>query len=229
MKVIILAAGVGSRLGKSAPKSLTKLVDGKSILQHQIEGLTKYIDYKNINIIVGYKKNMIIDHFPKLSYFYNSNYKYTNTAKSLLIGLNELQDHNILWINGDVVFDHRIIKKMIDRNYSCMAVNKSKVGTEEVKYKTNSKGDIMEVSKNVVNSEGESVGINKIISEDSKILRKYLQECKDDAYFEKGIELAIIQNDLKVRSVDITKFMCMEIDFISDLKLINKEIIKYNN
>ena len=87
----------------------------------------------------------------------------------------------------------------------------------------------MEVSKNVVNSEGESVGINKIISEDSKILRKYLQECKDDAYFEKGIELAIIQNDLKVRSVDITKFMCMEIDFISDLKLINKEIIKYNN
>ena len=178
---------------------------------------------------MGYKKNMIIDHFPKLSYFYNSNYKYTNTAKSLLIGLNELQDHNILWINGDVVFDHRIIKKMIDRNYSCMAVNKSKVGTEEVKYKTNSKGDIMEVSKNVVNSEGESVGINKIISEDSKILRKYLQECKDDAYFEKGIELAIIQNDLKVRSVDITKFMCMEIDFISDLKLINKEIIKYNN
>jgi len=229
MKVIILAAGVGSRLGKTSPKTLTKLIDGKSILQHQIEGLTKYINFKDIYIILGYKKNMIINQFPNLSYFCNPNYKSTNTAKSLLIGLNELQGHNILWINGDVVFDHRVIKKMLDVEYSCMAVNKSKVGIEEVKYRTNNQGIIIEVSKEVANPEGESVGINKITIEDLKILKKYLQECKDDSYFEKGIELAIFQNELTIKPVDISKFMCKEIDFISDLKLINKEIVKYNN
>lgn len=229
MKVIILAAGVGSRLGKSPPKALTKLIDGKSIMQHQIEGLTKYIDYENINIVVGYKNNMIINTFPKLTYFFNSNYKTTNTAKSLLIGMNELQGHNILWINGDVVFDHRIIKKMLDVNYSCMAVNKSDVGSEEVKYKTNNQGNIIEVSKEVANAEGEAVGLNKITSGDSIILRQYLQKCTDYAYFEKGIESAIFQNDLKIRSIDISNLMCMEIDFKSDLKLINKEIIQYNN
>ena len=55
---------------------------------------------------------MIINSFPRLSYIYNKNIETTNTAKSLLIGLNKLNEHNILWLNGDVVFDHRIIKKI---------------------------------------------------------------------------------------------------------------------
>ena len=48
MQAIILAAGIGSRLGKSHPKSLTRLIDGKSILHHQITNLTKYISIDNI-------------------------------------------------------------------------------------------------------------------------------------------------------------------------------------
>ena len=43
MKVIILAAGIGSRLGGYQPKTLTPLKDGKTILTHQIEGLIHYV------------------------------------------------------------------------------------------------------------------------------------------------------------------------------------------
>ena len=39
MKVIILAAGRGTRLGKEYPKALTPLKDGKSILLHQLDRL----------------------------------------------------------------------------------------------------------------------------------------------------------------------------------------------
>ena len=36
-------------------------------------------------------------------------------------------------------------------------------------------------------------------------------------YFEKGLELAI-NNGLMIKPIDISNFMCIEIDFIDDLK-----------
>ena len=122
---------------------------------------------------------------------------------------------------------NRIIKKIIEFPGGCMAVNKSKVGDEEVKYKTNNKGYVIEVSKEVNDPEGESVGIHKIPSQEVFILREYLSHCKNYDYFEKGLELAI-QNGLKVATVDISDFMCMEIDFIDDLNVVNKYINKYS-
>ena len=46
MKALILAAGIGSRLGRTHPKALTSLLDDKSIMSHQIEGLSHYMNIK---------------------------------------------------------------------------------------------------------------------------------------------------------------------------------------
>jgi len=43
---------------------------------------------------------MIIDTFPQLSYLYNHDFERTNTAKSLLIGLNKLKDEGRLILAG---------------------------------------------------------------------------------------------------------------------------------
>ena len=51
MKIIILAAGVGSRLGKAHPKTLTPLINGKSILSHQIDGLRHNVTQNDIYVI----------------------------------------------------------------------------------------------------------------------------------------------------------------------------------
>ena len=109
-----------------------------------------------------------------------------------------------------------------------MAVNKSKVSYEEVKYRTNNQEFVTEISKKVDDPEGESLGIHKIINKDIFILKKYLSDCDNNDYFEKGIELAI-QHGLKVAAVDISDFMCMEIDFLDDLNLVNKTLGKYCN
>jgi len=166
---------------------------------------------------------MIIDSFPQLSYFYNENFEITNTAKSLLIALNELGDNDILWLNGDIVFDHRIIKKIIEFPGTCMAVNKSKVGDEEVKYRTNKQSVVIEVSKEVNDPEGESVGIHKISANEVPLLIKFLSIYKDQDYFEKGLEMAI-QNGLKVTPIDISDRMCIEVDFMDDLMLVNETL-----
>ena len=65
MKVVILAAGIGSRLGISDPKPLTKLKNGESILQRQIAYLSEYLGMNNIIVIVGYKKELIMESFPQ--------------------------------------------------------------------------------------------------------------------------------------------------------------------
>ena len=226
MKVLILAAGIGSRLGRSHPKALTCLVDDKSIMSHQIEALSRYVDIEDIFVVVGYKKEMIIQKFPELSFLYNKQYETTNTSKSLLIGLNELNGNDMIWLNGDVYFDHKVIGRIIDCNGTCMAVNKEKVGEEEVKYKTNSDGFVVEISKEVNKPEGESLGIHKILSIEVPILLKYLSNCQDSDYFEKGLELAI-KSGLKVTAVDISDFFCMEIDFNKDLEIVNN-ILKLN-
>ena len=48
-----------------------------------------------------------------------------------------------------------------------------------------------------------------------------LEECDNNDYFERGLELAINKDDLKIKAVDISQYNCMEIDFIEDLENAN--------
>ena len=88
LKVIIIAAGLGSRLmplTKNKPKCLLKFKKNKSLLQHQIEVFRKN-NLKNINIIVGHKKKEI----QKLRYrcIENKDYKKNNILNSLFSAKN---------------------------------------------------------------------------------------------------------------------------------------------
>ena len=58
MKIIILAAGIGSRLGNPFPKPLTPLKNGKSIMKMQVENMTSRYDVDDINVVVGFKKDL---------------------------------------------------------------------------------------------------------------------------------------------------------------------------
>ena len=140
MKIIILAAGIGSRLGNPFPKPLTKLKNNKSIMQMMTENISSTYDRDMINLVVGFKKDLIMESFPDLTYVYNQYFDQTNTAKSLLKAIKKNKGESILWMNGDIVFDKNILtrlKKYIDKDISFVAVNTSKVGDEEVKYTLN--------------------------------------------------------------------------------------------
>ncbi|WP_372629551.1 NTP transferase domain-containing protein [Cohnella sp.] len=223
MKIIILAAGIGSRLGKPHPKTLTLLSNGRSIMQNQIKALLRYVSIEDIYVVVGFKKELIMEAFPDVAYVYNDYFDTTNTSKSLLRGLRKVQNEDVIWINGDVVFDHLVIDRLIREPRSCMAVNTLAVGQEEVKYALNSNGIINEVSKQVENPEGEAVGINKVIAADISLLLKMLNDCLDTDYFEKAIEFAL-PHGLQIVPVDISDLICTEIDFEEDLIRVNEQL-----
>ena len=224
MKIIILAAGIGSRLGNPFPKPLTPLKNGKSIMQMQTENIASKYNIDDINVVVGFKKDLIMERFPELTYVYNPFFDRTNTSKSLLQALKKHRDTSVLWFNGDVVFDEKILDVLnpyIEANTSFVAVNTSKVAEEEVKY-TLKEGFIYELSKTVKNGLGEAVGINFISSNDILKFIERLEECDVNDYFERGLELAIEKDNLKVKAVDISMYNCMEIDFAEDLDNANK-------
>jgi choline kinase len=223
VKAIILTAGIGSRLGNSNPKPLTKLKNGETILERQVAYLSEYLGMNNIIAIVGYKKDLIMESFPNLLYVYNNFYDTTNTSKSLLAGLIKIENEDVVWLNGDVVFEKKLLPQIIKCPKSCMAVNTNSVGEEEIKYNVFDEGNIKDVSKIVSPALGEAVGINKIIASDLPLLKAKLEKCDHQDYFEKALELSI-QDGMKIIPVDINKYLCMEIDFLDDLEQINKQL-----
>ncbi len=228
MKIIILAAGIGSRLGNPFPKPLTKLDDGKSIMEKQLENITTYFDVNDVFIVVGFKKELIMEQFHEVSYVYNPLFDCTNTSKSLLKALKKLKNESVLWFNGDVVFEKSLLSELtkdIANNNSFIAVNTARVSDEEVKY-TLKNGYIQELSKEVKNGLGEAVGINFISSKDIGHFIKRLEECADNDYFEKGLEMAIQSDGIQIKPIDISKYGCIEVDFTEDLANANQLFAK---
>lgn len=225
-QVVILAAGMGTRLARPLPKPLTELRDGRSIMKQQIDNLgLAFGESYRVMIVVGFKLEAIIERFPEATFVYNELYDQTNTSKSLLKALRASGDGGVLWLNGDVVFDPQVLVRVtpkIEADQSFVVVNQSKVSDEEVKYTLDADGYINELSKQVVGGLGEAVGINFVAAQDKKALIARLQEVGDQDYFERGIELGIENDGLKFEAVDISDLYAVEVDFAEDLDRANE-------
>lgn len=225
VNVVILAAGMGSRLGRSLPKPLTELSDGRTIMQQQHDNIrAAFGDDAVITTVVGYKLEHIVEAFPEVEYVYNEAYDQTNTSKSLLRALKATGKAGVLWLNGDVVFDPQALVRsapLVHADRSFVTVNTAKVSDEEVKYTVDAEGFINEISKEVVGGLGEAVGINYISSADKQALIAQLKHVDDQDYFERGIELAIQHDGLRIEPVDISDLYAVEVDFAEDLERAN--------
>lgn len=229
IQTVILAAGMGTRLGRDLPKPLTQLRDGRSILRSQLEGLqTAFGDAVEVTLVVGYKADHLRQAAPGASFVHNPDYARTNTSKSLLLALKESVFGGVLWLNGDVVFDPALlahVRPVIREDQSFVCVDTATVAEEEVKYTVDEAGFIDELSKTVVGGLGEAIGINYISAADKPLLIEHLDRCADSDYFERGIETAIAEQGLRVRPLDISAFAAVEVDFEEDLARANQRFL----
>lgn len=225
VQVVILAAGMGTRLGRPFPKPLTKLASGQTIMEQQVGNIRQVFgDDVRITVVVGFKLDIVMEHMPDAVFVYNENYDQTNTSKSLLKALKSSYDGSVIWMNGDVVFDPIILERLtpyIVSGKSAVAVNTSQVADEEVKYTVDDDGCVKELSKTVKGGLGEAVGINLIGGKDKPALIRQLEACEDQDYFERGLEMAIAADGVKVTPVDISDLFAVEVDFEGDLERAN--------
>ena len=225
VQAVILAAGMGTRLGRSTPKPLTPLQDGRTIQRRQLDALRQaFGDDTDITVVVGFSSDLLMAASPDVRFAYNPHFATTNTSKSLWRGLSNSRDGGVLWMNGDVVFDPEVLEHVMswvraDESFIC--VDTATVADEEIKYTLDADGYIRELSKTVVGGLGEAVGINYVSSHDKNALIAHLDACGDQDYFERAIETAIELEGLQFRPLDISAFSAVEVDFERDLERAN--------
>ncbi len=227
VQAVILAAGMGTRLGRPWPKPLTPLSDGRTIMKQQMDNILGSFDDVRVMTVVGFKLELILEEFPDVAYVYNENYDQTNTNRSLLKALRQSAPGGVLWMNGDVVFDPRVlerVKDLIAAEQSFICVNTAVVGEEEVKYTVDADGYVDRLSKTVTDALGESVGINYVGAGDKDRLIERLAECADSDYFERGIEIMIEKDRTRVVPFDIRDLFAVEVDFEEDLSRANQHL-----
>jgi choline kinase len=229
VQVVILAAGKGTRLGRSLPKPLTELRDGQTILHRQLTGLrTAFGEDVDVTLVVGYGAEHIRRAAPEARFVHNPDYAWTNTSKSLWRALTSSRPGGVLWLNGDVVFDAAMLEHIapaVLAGESFVCVNTARVAEEEVKYTVDDDGFIRELSKTVFAGLGEAIGINYVSGSDKQILIEHLAACDDSDYFERAIETAIPHRGLRVRPLDISAYAAVEVDFEEDLVLANSRCL----
>jgi choline kinase len=114
--IVILAAGIGSRFGNTInkPKCLLK-INNKTIIQILIENLI-LVGIKRINIVIGFKKEEIINHLSKIrnieiNYIHNKNYKRFGSGYSWYQSLRKIDLKNSFFLfHADIVLDKNYIK-----------------------------------------------------------------------------------------------------------------------
>ncbi len=225
LQAVILAAGMGTRLGRPLPKPLTPLVDGRTILHRQLDTLGQVFGSRvDVTAVVGFQCELLMQAAPDLRFAYNPHFARTNTSKSLLRGLRATHEGGVLWLNGDVVFDAAVLEAVLpalEADESFVCVDTSTVADEEVKYTLDDDGFVAELSKTVTGGLGEAVGINHVSSADKAVLVEHLEACGDQDYFERGMETAIIEAGLRFRPLDISRWAAVEVDFEADLDRAN--------
>jgi len=227
VQAVLLAAGMGTRLGRPLPKPLTRLDDGRTIMEQQLDNLRSVFGEEHrVLVVVGFKHEIIMETFPDLTFAYNESYDQTNTNRSLLKALRLTHPgQGVLWMNGDVVFDPAILEALrphIAADRTAVCVNTAKTAEEEVKYTVDARGLVAELSKTVGDDAlGEAIGINYVAGRDKTTLIRHLAACDDQDYFERGIETAVAASGLEVTPVDITEHFAVEVDFPDDLDRAN--------
>src|SRR3989338_1956990 len=127
MKAIILAAGIGSRLGeinKGNPKCLIK-INGKPIARKQVESLHAN-NITDISMVVGYQEDKVKQACAGLNvkFYINPRFKESGMLESLFCARQELNDEFIL-VYGDIYFEKEVIGKLLPcKRDICLVVDK---------------------------------------------------------------------------------------------------------
>lgn len=120
MKVIILAAGQGTRLRPltdNCPKCMVK-VNGKSIIERQLDTMRSCgIKEEDITIVAGYCSDMLKECLKdtEIQIVVNREYETTNMVCSLMCAQEILEEtEDVLVSYGDIIYGQPVLQKILD-------------------------------------------------------------------------------------------------------------------
>lgn len=171
MKLIILAAGKGSRIFKDINKNkcLVK-INNQTIIEKIINDAIS-CGIKNIEVVLGYRSNFvikIIKKFKEVSFVINKKYNSTDMVYSSILALKKTNTDAMICYS-DIIFNKSIFKKLIGLNYKNITIP----------YITNWKNVWKRRNKSIFeDAETFKIKGNKLLEIGNKITKKNLKSVK---------------------------------------------------
>ena len=225
--VVILAAGIGSRLRPftdTTPKSLVQ-VSGVPLLERLVKQIISHGDDHKITVVAGYLCEQIIasmNNFEKtVNVIVNKEYDNTNNMESCRLALEATKYTDCVIVNADCIYDDYIVNSMLDSEISCIAIDSSEYFEENMKVKLGG-ANVNEISKALLDVENvfTSIDIYSFIKSDVDELLNVMNGYFNSGDLKKWNEVAI--NDIvkftEIGVVDFKGYKWVEIDNNDDLK-----------
>tara|TARA_B100000676_G_scaffold292244_1_gene327683 strand:- start:1234 stop:1983 length:750 start_codon:yes stop_codon:yes gene_type:complete len=233
MKAVMLAAGLGSRLGKDEgfpPKVLLRF-DGVSLLERHIRILA-HVGVDELVIGVGYNREMIEEELLQIGAgdFVRTvfNPDFALGAITTLWSLREecQSGQPIVMMDGDVLYDQRLLKQLVDgERENCLLFDSNiEPGEEPVKVCL-SNGEIVDFGKAPTIAHdrfGEWVGFTRFSADQAALIpgyvAPYIERGETDRIYEFAIRDQLVDADAGLFGIaDITGVPWIEIDFQEDV------------
>ena len=239
MQAIILAAGMGRRLGEYT-KDNTKCmlpVNGVRLIDRLLSQLSN-LKLNKVVIVVGYKGQNLIDYIGdrydkqlKIEFVENPIYDKTNNIYSLALAKDKLQEDDTLLIESDLIFDDGMFSLLTENPYPNLAI--------VAKYETWMDGTMvrLDADNNIVNfvpkaafdynetdSYYKTVNIYKFSREFSQtkyvpFLEAYSKAVGNNEYYENVLRIISFLNSHDLKALPINHEKWYEIDDKQDLDI----------
>ena len=234
MKVVLLAAGKGTRISRfiqDVPKC-TLPINGEPLIRRTVKSFLKR--GFDVVVCVGYKYQMVKKSLDGLNvkFYYNPFYAVTNSLGTLWMAKDELND-DVIVMNADVFFDEKIVDSLINNEHNCvLASDSSRCKTGDYFFSSTKSGYLVKYGKDLPLEErtSEYVGIVKMLQSFLPKFISKMNELIEDGFYTMWWENAIYSlsdTGEKILTVDYSGLFWSEVDYYDDYERI-LEYLKNN-
>ncbi len=239
MQAIILAAGMGRRLGEYTKENTKCMlpVNGVKLIDRVLTQLSS-LSLNRVVIVVGYKGQNLINYIGnryddklRIEYVNNPIYDKTNNIYSLALAKDKLQEDDTLLIESDLIFDDGMLQLIMNNPHPNLAL--------VAKYESWMDGTMVRIDNdnNIVNfvpkqafnygevdSYYKTVNIYKFSKEFAQtkyvpFLEAYTKAVGNNEYYENVLRIISFLNSHDLKALPITHEKWYEIDDKQDLDI----------
>lgn len=238
MQAIILAAGMGKRLGeltRENTKCMVK-VNGVCLIDRLLTQLSS-LNLERVVIVIGYQGEKLRQHVGNeymgtpITYIENTVFDKTNNIYSLFLAKKELQEDDTLLIESDLIFEDSLFHKIVNNPYPNLAlVAKYEPWMDGTMVCLSEENDIVDfISKKAFRYEDiatyyKTVNIYKFSKEFLRshyvpFLEAYSKALGNNEYYEQVLRVIALLDNCELKGLPLEGERWYEIDDAQDLDI----------
>jgi L-glutamine-phosphate cytidylyltransferase len=234
MKLIILGAGRGKRLGEYSPKILVKF--GRQTLFEILLGIVRELNFfSEVIVVTGYQKGKVVELIKKKSIsgvtlICNPFYNTTGPLVSLWFASSKIKEEDFVVINGDSLFSPSVFRELMiaDKEIIRLLISKKKkYEPDDMKVKIDKSGCLLKIHKNLQkrDADGESAGVllvkgrksRKVFMGNLNFLISSEEYLKPERYWHELLNL-LIEKGVLIKTKEVKGNEWKEIDTKEDFE-----------